>query len=306
MEFGGPNYGFQQTYQYIYNHIDVIYPEVEKSHIEKGFGHCEHQGGRCSISNMIIRNPDTQKAVILSFWDRGLEVVQANQWPHAWGTEFKVVHVIGGLGIDPQKLSNYDVKFTPFLYPLELESRYRHVENVRVPYVFEQKQKKVCFIGSIYGTRKTILEHMTKHPMVDAYDHSAGYINQAYFEKMNEYALTLSLNGNGEWCMRDFESMGLGIPVIRCEAVSPLYAPLVPDVDYVRGADPALDAWMIFPWNHEQRIAEQFIDRIECIMKEPETLTKMSARNVSYFDENVYPEKIGKKFFDIFDLNELR
>jgi hypothetical protein len=34
---------------------------------------------------------------------------------------------------------------------------------------------------------------------------------------MSQYALTLSFNGNGEWCLRDVESMGLGIPTVRAE-----------------------------------------------------------------------------------------
>jgi hypothetical protein len=305
-EFSGPNQGFNATYNQIYNEIDTKYSEIKKSRFEH-FGHCAHPGGRCGVSNMAIINQDNSKTVILSFWDRGMDALHANEWEIGWPGNLNVVHVIGGLGINPAKITDGMPKFTPFLYPLEFMSVYENVEKFRTPYVFEEKIPKACFIGSLYEHREMLAKYLRNRPdLFDMYTHADGFIKEDYFRKMNEYAITLSFNGNGELCMRDFESMGLGIPVVRSEVTTPLLAPLVAEVDYLRGSDPAMDAWFVYGYMKEEYIANQMIDRVEKALQEPEHLTAMSKRNVAYFDEYVYPHKIAQKFFEVFDLDILR
>jgi hypothetical protein len=305
-EYGSPNYGFISTYNRIYEQFETKYPGVRKTKFNKGWGHCSSPGGRCGTSNMDIINLDNNKTVILSFWDRGMESLTAKEW-HCW-EGLDMVYVIGGLGIDPDEIKEprYSrLGFSPFLYPLEHLRVYEAVERFRKPYVYEEKIKKACFIGQIYQARQVITDILKKHPLFDIYDGSAGYHGDAYFQKLNEYAITLSLNGNGELCMRDFESMGMGIPVLRSQVVTPLLAPLVADVDYIRGSDRPNGAWFIYG-GREPQIAEQFIERIETAINEPEMLTAMSERNTKYFDEYVYPHKIADKFFEVFNLDMLR
>jgi hypothetical protein len=305
-EFGGSNQGFFATYKSIYEQIDKIYPEVKKTHFEKGLTHCDHPGGRCGISNMVVINRDNNKATVLSFWDRGFDVITGNDWKNGW-PDINIVHVIGGLGIDPQLITDKMPKFSPFLYPMEFMRVYDSIEQIRTPYKFTDKIPKACFIGNLYETRKVLSNLLKKRSdLFDIFGSEDGIFNHQYFQKLNEYAISLSFNGNGELCMRDFESIGLGIPVVRSEVKTPLMAPLVPEVDYLRGSDPSENAWFVYGYLQEEKIANQFIERVELALTQPELLEEMSKRNVEYFDENVYPEKIAQKFFEVFDLDILR
>lgn len=302
-EFGGPNEGFLDTYQHIYSQFTTRYPTVTISHVRKGMGHCEHPGGRCGISMMTIINPENNKATVLSFWDRGRDVILGNSWSGWEG--LNIVHCIGGLGVSVDRMSHLPIKFTPFLYPLELRKRYVYIERCRHPYIPQQKIQKACFIGNVYSGREVIVNELQKHPLFDIFDVDAGYYEEAYFEQMSKYVLTLSLNGNGELCMRDFESMGLGIPVVRSEVKSAFMQPFVDRQNYIRGSDPALDAWFVYG-GRDKEIAEQFISTVETAIHETDMLSTVSRNSVEYFDNYCYPAKIADKFFEVFDLDILR
>jgi len=302
-EFGGPNEGFTATYTKIYEKFNQHYPDINKTHVLKGIGHCDHTGGRCGISSMAIINADNNKATVLAFWDRGTEIIFGNSWSGWAGVN--IVHCIGGLGVSIDRLPTFPIKFTPFHYPLEKLVRYDYIQNYRRPYVPIEKVQKACFIGNIYNGREKIVEELRKHPLFDIYGIDANYHNSAYFEKMSEYVLTLSLNGNGELCMRDFESMGLGIPVVRSEVKSMMSPPFIDGQNYIKGAAPSFDAWFVYGGKDVQ-IAEQFIHSVETVISNHELLNTVSQNGIQYFDEYCYPEKIAEKFFDVFDLDILR
>jgi hypothetical protein len=157
----------------------------------------------------------------------------------------------------------------------------------------------------VYSGREVIVNELQKHPLFDIFDVDAGYYEEAYFEQMSKYVLTLSLNGNGELCMRDFESMGLGIPVVRSEVKSAFMQPFVDRQNYIRGSDPALDAWFVYG-GRDKEIAEQFISTVETAIHETDMLSTVSRNSVEYFDNYCYPAKIADKFFEVFDLDILR
>ena len=138
-----------------------------------------------------------------------------------------------------------------------------YINKHRTPYNYSNKIKKACFIGWIYDSRKQIADILQKHPLFDIYGIEAGLRGESYYEKMNEYALTLSLNGGGEWCIRDFESMGLGIPIIRSEAKTPLHKGIYPGQNYIAATPPSDLAFLIYPGISLPQIAEYFIDSIE-------------------------------------------
>jgi len=94
---GGGNQGFRYVFDNIYERAITQYPEVNISflNIRDEFPHCDSPGGRCGISTLKIINPENKKATVLSFWDRGMDVITGEL---GWEA-LKVVHVIGGLGI---------------------------------------------------------------------------------------------------------------------------------------------------------------------------------------------------------------
>jgi hypothetical protein len=307
---GGGNQGFGYVFNRIFEDISLHYPnEVPaKSRfntVEK-FYPCQHPGGRCGISTMKITNKENNKTTVLSFWDRTMDVV--NSIGLGW-EDLNVVHVIGGLGMfmTPEEIQEqYNVKFTPFLYPLEFLSSYKYIEQYRGSYNLNERIKKACFIGWIYDSRKQIADILNKHPLFEVIGTEAGLRGEPYYEKMSQYALTLSFNGNGEWCLRDVESMGLGIPTVRAEMKTSFYKGLNPGVNYIKGMEPSMNAHMTFGGHSFEDTAAYYIDAVEKAFNNEQLLTFISQNNIDYYDKYLLPNKIVNEFFNVFDLEILK
>lgn len=303
---GGGNQGFRYVFDNIYDKMKIHYPElnISKIHIREMFPHCEHPGGRCGISTMKIINTENNKTTVLSFWDRGMEIMTNELGWHA----FNIVHVIGGLGIfhSPEEIqSKCNIKFSPFLYPLEFLKSYEYIQKYRTPYNPNNRIKKACFIGWIYDSRKQIADILNKHPLFEVIGTDAGLRGEPYYEKMSQYALTLSFNGNGEWCLRDVESMGLGIPTVRAEMKTPFYKGLYPGINYIKGMEASTKAHMTFPYPFEETAAH-YIDAVEKTINDEELLMSISKNNTEYYDKYLLPDKMVDEFFNVFELEILK
>jgi hypothetical protein len=307
---GGGNQGFAYVFNQIYEDINLHYANEIKTkskyHTVERLGPCQHPGGRCGISTMKIINKENNKTTVLSFWDRTMDIVQTKDL--GWET-LNVVHVIGGLGMfmNPEEIQEtYNVKFTPFLYPLEFLSSYKYIEKYKTPYNPNNRIKKACFIGWIYDSRKQIADILNKHPLFELFGTEAEYRGENYYEKMSQYALTLSFNGNGEWCLRDVESMGLGIPTVRAEMKTPFYKGLYPGVNYIKGMKPSPNAHMTFYQHSFEDTAACYIDAVEKAINDEELLMSISKNNTEYYDKYLLPNKIAMEFFNVFDLEILK
>jgi hypothetical protein len=306
---GGGNQGFEYVYNKIFNTFNLYYPgiTISKTDTISLFYPCEHPGGRCGTSNMKIINKENNKTTVLSFWDRTMDIV-ASGGNLGW-ENLEIVHVIGGLGIfmTPEEIQNqYNVKFTPFLYPLEFLSSYKYIEQYRKPYNLDNKIKKACFIGWIYDSRKQIADILNTHPLFEIMGIEAGLRGEHYYEKMSQYALTLSFNGNGEWCLRDVESMGLGIPTLRAELKTPFYKGLNPNINYIKGMEPSINAHMIFSGYSFEDTAAHYIEAVEKAFNNEELLYSVSQNNTEYYNKYLLPDKIVDEFFNVFDLKILK
>lgn len=303
---GRGNFGFKTVYNSIYEKLLTDHPNVtfNKVNLNEAYPICNDPGGRCGTSSMNIINLENKKTVVLSFWDRSMEIVHKEMWP-----ELNVVHLIGGLGMyeTPEEIKNKrGIIFSPFLYPVEFEHTYNFIDKFREPYQYDKKIKKACFIGMLYGPRLEMAEILNKHPLFEIYGIHDGYRGLNYYEKMNSHALTLSFNGNGEWCIRDVESIGLGIPIVRSLLKTEFYGGLKPDIDYIQGSVASDTAHYCYPGYTSKQIAEQYIETVENVINNETLLTDISKRNVEYYENYLRISKIIDKFFTIFDLNVLK
>lgn len=306
---GGGNQGFGYVFNRIFDDFSLHYPnEVpvkSKFNTVEKFYPCQHPGGRCGISTMKITNKENGKTTVLSFWDRTMDAVYSKGL--GW-EDMNVVHIIGGLGIfmSPGEIQEkYNIKFTPFLYPLEFLNSYQYINQYRGTYNPNERIKKACFVGWVYDSRKQIADILNKHPLFEVIGTEAGLRGEPYYEKMSQYALTLSFNGNGEWCLRDVESMGLGIPTVRAEMKTPFYKGLIPGVNYIKGMEQSPNAHMTFPYSFEDTAA-QYIDAVEKAINDEELLMSISKNNIDYYDKYLLPNKIVDEFFNVFDLEILK
>jgi hypothetical protein len=299
--FGMGNQGFQYVFDRIFLELNLHYPNITKKavNVQELFPISQGPATRSGTAAMKITNDANRKTTLVSFWDRTLEMLGHEGWEM-----FDIVHIIGGLGVymtPEQIMEKYNAKFTPFLYPLEFYYIYDYIKQFREPYDPTKKIRKACFIGGLYESRRVVADILRKHPLFDVYGREDGYFRETYFQKMNEYTLTLSLNGAGEWCVRDFESMGLGIPIIRSEALTPMYKGLYPGQNYIAATPPSDLAFMIYPGIPLERIAEYFIDSVEKNINNDDLLMSISRNNIDYYDKYLLPNKIVDEFFKVFD-----
>jgi hypothetical protein len=304
---GGGNQGFGHVFNNIYYKINTYYPEVNKSKISvyDVYPGCQSPGGRCGISSLKIINPDNKKTTVLSFWDRAMDITTG----HLEWDSLNVVHLIGGLGIyeSPETiLERTGIKFSPFLYALEFLRSYEFIEKHRTPYNYNEKIKKACFIGWIYDSRKQITDILEQHPLFDIFGHEHNFRGEKYYEVLSQYALALSLNGNGEWCLRDVEAMGLGIPLVRAELKTPFYKELIPRVNYIKGNEASENASLVFPGIPFEQSAANYIKAVEDAINNEELLTSISRNNIEYYQQYLLLDKIVESFFDVFDLELLK
>lgn len=307
---GGGNQGFAYIFNRIYedmalHHSDQVFARSKVNVVDPN-NPCQHPGGRCGISTIKITNKDNGKTTVLGFWDRTMDIV--NSKGLGW-EDMNVVHIIGGLGVfmSPEDIQNhYGIKFSPFLYPLEFLSSYKYIEKYRTPYNPQEKIRKACFIGWVYDSRKQVTDILQQHPLFEIIDTSAGLRGESYYKEMSKYALTLSLNGNGEWCLRDVESMGLGIPTVRAEMKTPFYKGLHPGINYIKGMETSANAHIVFPGVTFEEVAQNYIKAVEDSIYNDELLMSISQNNIDYYDKYLLPNKIVDEFFNVFDLELLK
>lgn len=252
------------------------------------------------ISNLSIVNTDTNKCVIVSFAD--IEEIYTYSM-HGW-EPYNIVHIFGSMrwGNDcvttEQIQDKFKFKYTTFQYPIPHMAYNSYAIANRKPYDLNNRIKKAFFCGVQHPYRATILEHLRRHPLVEILDVRDKF---DYFDLMNQYAILISLNGNGELTIRDFEGMGFGIPVIRSELMSQRYNPLLPNIHYIRGSVPSTAAWMVYPGYTSKQIAEQFIDRIETTIVDEEFLKTISLNGIDYYTNFCTYPYIINLFMQLFD-----
>lgn len=298
---GAGNPYFKYIYSTIFDNFSIKFPGHNIKHLQPDSMYQSSPGG---MSNFQIINDDNNKTILMSFWDRGMDAFS----PNIGWEKYKLVQYIGGLGMNinsKQIKESYGVDHYNFQYPLGVPNSYDYVNQVRSEYNPEQKKRKAIFIGAMYGTRIPLTDILSKHELFEIIDNSKGYFGLEYFKKINEYRVSLSFNGNGEFCLRDLESMGLGIPCLRSELKTEFYNPLIADYHYINGGRPCSNAWFTYSDSKIEDIAEEYINALENIIDNDQKLKTISSNSVQYFDSYSKPDYIIDLFFKLVKVNEL-
>lgn len=305
VEYNTPNLSFHEIFESISAKLVWRYPSIHKvSIVPNPGGHNPNPGGPNGVSTMKIINEGNGKVVVVSFWDRGLDVFA----PGIGWDDYNVVQLIGGLGIPPDRLAEIKasgVIHTPFQYPLEHPRTYDDIEKAHKSYIYDLQIKQACFIGCLYHPRDEFMKILSKHPMFKIIGPDAGLRFGPYYEELSKYAMALSFNGAGEYSIRDFESMGMELPLLRSDANTPLHKPFIPNVHYIRASEASNQSWIIYPGTTFKQIADQFVDAVEKAMPNGELLTRIAENNRAYFNHYVKPKDITKLFFQLFDISVL-
>jgi hypothetical protein len=309
------NHGFNFVYKDITEKLLKKYSDynIEINNCEEIKDLVQH-AAYCGGCNLSIINKDTQKCVLLSFADIAEVHVLAGHGfdklsdPVHRGHGFdhvEIMEIYGGLAwsgdaFTAQEISDkWNIRYIPFQYPLPYDDFEEYVEKNRTIYNPTEKIRKAIFLGMFHPERAEIIKYLSKHPLFEIPD--TMYPRQEYWNEMSKYAMILSLNGNGEFCVRDVEGYGLGIPTIRSEIKARMrYHELQPNVHYIRGSQPSDTARLSYSVSMKE-IAEQFIDKTEKTMYDDELLINISENGVNYYEKYCKFNYISNLFVDLFD-----
>lgn len=301
------NHGFNYIYDKVTKNLQLKYPDFsierfDSTHYLDSTGHSPMIYSYGGGSNLSIVNLDTKKCIILSFAD----IAQHCMRGHGYD-EFEIVEVYGGLSWGdtehtPQEISNtWKIRYVPFQYPLPYHEHEfdEYLRTHRMPYDPSSKIRKAIFLGAYHPEREDIAQHLRGHPLFEL-PHNY-YPLHEYWTEMSKYAMILSLNGNGEFCVRDIEGYALGIPTVRSEFRASLrYHPLIPNVHYIRGSEPSVTARLVYTSSIKE-IAEQFVDAVEKTMYNDEFLINVSQTSVQYYERYCKFDYIADLFIELFE-----
>ena len=107
-----------------------------------------------------------------------------------------------------------------------------------------------------------------------------------YFDDVINYKIGLSVPGVGEFCYRDIEYMGIGIPMMKFQYTNELYYPLIPNYHYI-----SIDRIgnMIEERNGTPEHTEAYIKRFLEVKDDKEFLNFISTNARNYYEKYLHP-----------------
>lgn len=264
-----------------------------------------------SPQNMTLVNPENNKTIIFNIGPR-----VEGSFSHSTGFKgLDIVQIIGGASMskrwyDGQPLSRKeyinDIRI-PIVFPMDKISE----EIIARDYNIDRETKKInkaIFIGNLEHRglpgRDKISKILNKHPLFEITQSIRGIKFKDYLDKMNEYKISLSLNGLAEMCYRDWESMAISIPILRSEIYNTYSPDIVADYHYISGSDQCIDGSTGYAANYND-IADQFISKIEDVIDNDELLKRVGKNGRNYFEQSILSEKIIDQVIKKINLNLL-
>lgn len=198
----------------------------------------------------------------------------------------------------PEKIEHHVGNFLEKYYPWTyFKSSIVDIE----PYYNKRKEIKE-FIDKLYfkGTSlsdRPILNYIDKSIITEFKP-----INQEfYYDDIIKHSIALSVDGRGEFCYRDVECFGLGVPVLRFEYKSKFYDDLIPNYHYI--SIPRPDDMSLYRTGNE-RHAKLIEQRYFEVINDSEYLKFISANARNYYEKNFELNSVIHNTFNILELNK--
>jgi len=160
----------------------------------------------------------------------------------------------------------------------------------------KNKLDKIYFKGST-GYR-SFLDNISSDIITD-YNYISPSEN--YLNDLINYKIGLSIDGVGEFCYRDVELMGIGVPMLRYEFLSQMNTPLIPNYHYI-----SVDRPNDLPLYREGNKchADKLIERYKEVVNDIEFLDFISKNAKQYFDDNLKYKNLIPKTFKLLELKD--
>jgi hypothetical protein len=203
---------FKKFHEYCLENVkDIEFEYLNYDHHLDG-----NPSGLFSPHNMRLINEDTEKYIVVSYWDKAIEMTWGG---NGWNPD-KCVDFITSSG------ANEEMDYKPFSYLPYLKFFSEHYVNAK-PFG-EKELTELTFRGFLYGQRLALSEigkiKITNEKI---------YPEQRYYEDLTNSKICLSLNGAGEICNRDLEILSAGSVLFRPALKQKFHNPLVPGIHYI-------------------------------------------------------------------------
>ena len=270
-----PLHVFKKYYEwFIEQNQNVTVSYVNSSHFYNG-----NPSGIYSPHLMTITNLNTKKYLIVSYWDKPIEMTWEG---NGWDINNRV-EIITSSGSLPE------MGFTPFSYlPYfisfdELSKNSKNITN--------KSNNELIFRGYLYGDRL----NLSKIGNIKIIDEKILPVTK-YFEDLTDNKICLSLNGAGEICNRDIEILASKSVLLRPTLKLEFHNKLIPNFHYIS-----------FEYNSDPYIQSKIIlDRYNEIKNDMELLNFISENGYKWYLENGNVDSNVKILKEIIDINKLK
>jgi hypothetical protein len=251
----GENVTWSTTNMYhkFYSYLNENYECVHKEPT------CIGYGSPNSPHIMTIKNIETNKYFVVSYWDHNRDVYNP---AYGWDVDNMVELFTSTSGM------HCDFKFTPFSY-MAYSTEYEQYSKNMVPYN-EKPNNELTFRGYLHGMRNQ-LNALNELPMQS--DKLSPF---EYFTELTNNKICLSPNGAAEICNRDLEIMAAGSVLLRPLLKQKFHNELIPNVHYI-------------PFDNSNDPVEQMIiinDKYNEIKNDDNLLRKISTNGHEWYLKN--------------------
>lgn len=224
------NYYVTTFFNDFYKALIKKYPKHDFDNINYTEYESNGYGSIYSCMNFSIVNPETQKYILISFFDNW----KYHFMKHLGWQPSNMVNFFypGGFNyIDYynyiiQQKNNSDIEcprnistiYKPFFYGTYNDGYAKDFTTIYKKRKLKSTIPKLYFRGQLWDFRKDMVQKLKKFPSLEIIDKSnkSGYLDYPeYLNDLAQYRCALSLPGGTEICNRDIECFGLGVPVIR-------------------------------------------------------------------------------------------
>jgi hypothetical protein len=242
---------------------------------------------------MIIENKETKEFVVLSVSDT-LTGTISNHQTNPLCKKILVAQYNKKL-IESHLKGDFLNKFKPWIYfpsnEFDLDSKYEKRKSIT------NFVDKFCFYGTSMEDRK-ILTHFD----ANLFDGGLpiGDFN-SYSDRLINYKVALSIAGRAEFCYRDIENFGMGIPIIRFEYENKMSIPLIPNYHYISVERPED---LVYDRLGEKVHAEMIEKRFLEVKEDYDFLNYISENAKKYYEDNLSPIKSIENTYYLLELNK--
>jgi hypothetical protein len=247
------------VFKQFYNQFILDNPHIECSYVNSSEFHNGNPSGIYSAQIMTITNLDTKKYLIVSYWDRAIELTW--EW-NGWEPQ-NMVELISSSGVKPE------MNFTPFSY-LPYSTIFEILSKTSKK-IEEKSYNELEFRGFLYNERLSL----SKIGDIRIIDKKIFPVER-YFDELTNNKVCLSLNGAGEICNRDIEVLSARSALLRPKLNLQFHNKLIPDYHYIS-----------FEMDNDPIVLNKIIlDRYNEVKDDTEFLRYISENGYQWYLEN--------------------